>query len=93
MVYSGAVRFIGEIALIHADGTFFIRPSHGLMRNFHRKQIRRLVKKEKREPLECWVNEYPSGIGGSIIHVTEMDADMDATSQRLRAVHMREVIK
>jgi hypothetical protein len=42
------------------------------------------------EPLEYWMNVYPSGPFGSL-HLSKDDADKTAHGSRLRCVHLREV--
>lgn len=43
------------------------------------------------EPREYWVNEYPSGFGG--VYNSKSDADECANDERIRCIHVREVIE
>lgn len=48
------------------------------------------VVKAYREPREWWVNENP---GGAFIYGTKEDADRWARNDRIRCIHVREVLE
>lgn len=56
---------------------------------YHRKQIRRLIKKEKKKPREFWLNIYPNV---TCAHSSESRAN-ETGNRRIECVHVREVLE
>lgn len=46
---------------------------------------------EPPKPREFWINEYPNEVGGA--HSSKADADEYAMNNRIRCIHVREVIE